>query len=423
MFTSLSHLSCLLSAAITYSFFEGCLKKKDMKKIRKYSRAASLLLAPLLLVSMVACSSQDVKAETADIVATTEATDNKQSIMLALLLDTSNSMDGLIEQAKSQLWTIVNELAEAKCADGTAPDIKIALYEYGNDNLSMQEGYIRMVSPLTDDLDEISGKLFSLKTKGGAEFCGHVIQTSLNQLNWSTSDADLKMIFIAGNEGFDQGGVSYKMACRVANEQDVVVNTIFCGNYNEGIRTHWKDGAQLTDGNYMSIEQDKKTVYVATPYDDRIDQLNIDLNNTYIYYGSQGRSKKAAQEREDNNASSYSQANKVKRIVSKSSGVYKTHSWDLVAADKKGNINFNEIEDSTLPEEIQGKTVAEKEAFVAEKAKERETIQKEIQSLNVQRQSFIKENKPKTEEATLDEALISSIKEKAKGKRIVFEKK
>jgi hypothetical protein len=37
-----------------------------------------------------------------------------QTIMLALLLDTSNSMDGLIDQAKSQLWKIVNELASCK---------------------------------------------------------------------------------------------------------------------------------------------------------------------------------------------------------------------------------------------------------------------------------------------------------------------
>src|SRR6187455_33691 len=63
-----------------------------------------------------------------------------QSIMLALLLDTSNSMDGLIEQAKSQLWKIVNELAAAKCGDGTQPSIKIALYEYGNDGLPPSEG-------------------------------------------------------------------------------------------------------------------------------------------------------------------------------------------------------------------------------------------------------------------------------------------
>src|SRR5688572_16962107 len=60
---------------------------------------------------------------------------DEQAIMLALLLDTSNSMDGLIDQAKSQLWKIVNELSMAKCYDGRKPRIKIALYEYGNDAL------------------------------------------------------------------------------------------------------------------------------------------------------------------------------------------------------------------------------------------------------------------------------------------------
>src|SRR5260221_14060431 len=93
-----------------------------------------------------------------------------QTIMIALLLDTSNSMDGLIDQTKSQLWKIVNEVAAAKSGDGKQPNIKIALYEYGNDGLSSNEGFIRQVSPLTEDLDVISVKLFSLTTNGGNEF-------------------------------------------------------------------------------------------------------------------------------------------------------------------------------------------------------------------------------------------------------------
>src|SRR5215217_6555899 len=76
-----------------------------------------------------------------------------QTIMIALLLDTSNSMDGLIDQAKSQLWKIVNEVAAAKSGDGKQPKIKIALYEYGNDGLPASEGHIRQVSALTEDLD------------------------------------------------------------------------------------------------------------------------------------------------------------------------------------------------------------------------------------------------------------------------------
>ena len=35
-------------------------------------------------------------------------------IQIAILLDTSNSMDGLISQAKTHLWTIVNEFVAAR---------------------------------------------------------------------------------------------------------------------------------------------------------------------------------------------------------------------------------------------------------------------------------------------------------------------
>ncbi|NNC69893.1 MAG: hypothetical protein HKN90_03620, partial [Flavobacteriaceae bacterium] len=54
----------------------------------------------------------------------------KNTIKVALLLDTSNSMDGLINQAKTQLWEIVNELSYAKC-EHEDPNLEIALYEYG----------------------------------------------------------------------------------------------------------------------------------------------------------------------------------------------------------------------------------------------------------------------------------------------------
>ena len=158
----------------------------------------------------------------------------KNTIKVALLLDTSNSMDGLINQAKTQLWEIVNELSYAKC-ENQDPDLQIALYEYGNDNLSSREGYIRQVLGFSSDLDEISEKLFALRTNGGSEFCGEVIQTSLKQLEWGSNKNDLKLIFIAGNEPFTQGNIHYKDAAALANEEGVVVNTIFCGNYSTGV--------------------------------------------------------------------------------------------------------------------------------------------------------------------------------------------
>lgn len=344
-----------------------------------------------------------------------------QQIMLALLLDTSNSMDGLIEQAKSQLWKIVNELAAAKCDDGARPKIKIALYEYGNDGLPDSEGYIRQVSGLTDDLDVISEKLFALSTNGGSEFCGQVIRTSLSQLAWTTSDADLKMIFIAGNEPFTQGEIPYRVACAAAKEKGVVVNTIYCGDFNEGIQTHWKDGADLTGGSYMSIEQNRKTVYISTPFDKQIDACNERLNKTYIYYGASGEEKKAAQATQDKNAESYGMANKVERAVSKSSHAYTNSSWDLVDAAKEDEGVISSAPAAQLPQEMQGMSTEQRKNYVNQKSAERAKIQREIQELNKKRQAYIAAQPKTSDDNLLDGAMIKAIREKAKGKNLVWE--
>ncbi|MDN5481331.1 MAG: hypothetical protein L0G30_07090, partial [Chryseobacterium sp.] len=114
----------------------------------------------------------------------TPAKDNK--IQVALLLDTSNSMDGLIDQAKSRLWNIVNTLTTLKY-NGQAPQIEIALYEYGNDGIR-DDNYIRQVTPLTQDLDLVSEKLFALRTNGGSEYCGAVIRDASMNLNWDGNE-------------------------------------------------------------------------------------------------------------------------------------------------------------------------------------------------------------------------------------------
>lgn len=387
-----------------------------MKTIRTLTnRAAKIIFSLLTLLTLTYCH----PAKSEKLNAGKPAASGDQSIMLALLLDTSNSMDGLIDQAKSQLWKIVNELSAAKCVDGARPNIKIALYEYGNDGLPASEGYVRLVSPLTDDLDLISERLFGLTTNGGEEYCGHVIKTSLTQLAWSSSKADLKMIFIAGNEPFTQGEVPFRTACALAQGKDVVVNTIFCGNFTEGMNTSWKSGADLTGGTYMSIEQNQKTVYVATPYDEKIDAMNAQLNNTYVYYGKSGASKKEQQEIQDKNAESYSRSNKVERTVSKSSHLYKNSQWDLVDASKDSEKIIEETKEDDLPKEMKGMDVSQRKLYISTKATERKKIQAEINSLNKLRQEFIQANTPTGDKKSmLDATMIKAVKDQAKTKNL-----
>ena len=346
-------------------------------------------------------------------------TTKNQTIKVALLLDTSSSMDGLINQAKAQLWDIVNELSYAKC-DDESPDLKIALFEYGNSRLTSKSGYIKMITAFTSDLDEISEHLFSLTTSGGSEFCGQVIDNAVKKLDWGDNKKDLKMVFIAGNEPFTQGEVNFKDAITNAKENDITINTIFCGDYNQGISGSWKEGATLGNGDYMTINHNKNIVHIITPYDDEIIILNKKLNKTYIYYGRQGVSKYNKQAMQDSNANELDEVVAVKRAVTKSSKLYENSSWDLVDAAKKKEIKYDEIKKSQLPEALKNKSAEEIKAYVLKKSKEREDIQQKIQELNKKRKVYVAQKQQKTKKNELESALINAIKKQAKKKNYVW---
>jgi hypothetical protein len=348
--------------------------------------------------------------------------EDNNKIQVALLLDTSNSMDGLIDQAKSRLWNIVNTLTTLKYS-GKAPDIEIALYEYGNDGLEQQSNYIRQVTPLTSDLDLISEKLFALKTNGGNEYCGAVIQDATKKLQWGAATNNMKLIYIAGNEAFNQGGINYKEAISDAMKNDIYVNTIFCGSSMEGINTFWKDGADYGKGKYFNIDSNRSIQYVSTPYDDQISKCNVKINTTYIGYGSKGSSKKMNQETQDKNAQGVSSANYAERAVSKSKAVYKNESWDLVDRVKQDPKAITKIKKEELPAELQNKSNAELEVIVTQKTKERETIQKEIGELAKKRQQYIDAEAKKTKsQDDLGKAINTSIVALAKVKGYTVEK-
>ena len=350
----------------------------------------------------------------------TERRHPSKKIKLALLLDTSGSMEGLIEQAKSQLWMMVNELAEAKC-DNLRPALEIALYEYGNDGLSESKGFIRMVTALTEDLDKLSEDLFALTTNGGSEYCGEVIHTSLNELQWSESSEDLQLIFIAGNEPFTQGPISYKTACKQAAQNHVTINTIFCGSFQEGINTFWKDGAILTGGDYMSIDHNSRTVYIESPYDQKIAALNEQLNDTYVSYGSQGTFSKVKQLEQDKNARNYGLQNSVSRAITKSKHVYKNSKWDLVDAMEEDEESLEKLKESDFNEEMKGMSQEERKAYILKKSKERNKIKSQITELGNKRKKYVaQQQRTKAKDSSLDNAMISAIIKQAKAKNFTF---
>lgn len=346
-------------------------------------------------------------------------------IQLAILLDTSGSMEGLIDQARSQIWSIVNEFATAE-QNGVKPELQVALFHYGNDSLPPQEGFVQMLLPLTTDLDAVSEKLFALTTNGGSEYCGWVIGSAVESLAWSESESDLRVIVIAGNEGFDQGADQrpYQKTIEAAVRKGIIVNTIFCGDDEQGRRTGWYDGAILGEGRYGSIDQDAVAVHIPAPQDTALLELNTRLNATYLAFGAAGAAMRERQVAQDANASRAGQPAAAARIQAKAGALYSNTLWDLVDAYKERTINLDDLKDDELPEELRGKSIEEKKAIIEKKAAERAEVQKQIQELAQAREAFIARKRREMAEqgSLLESALLAALKEQAQAKNFRFAK-
>ena len=342
---------------------------------------------------------------------------NMPIIQVALLIDTSGSMQGLIEQAKVQLWSIVSELAKAR-KDGFTPEFHVALYEYGKSSLPATEGFIRQILPFTNDLDKLSEQLFPLRTNGGLEYCGMVIKRAADELSWENSPSALKLIFVAGNEPFTQGDIDYKESCAAAAAMDISVNTIHCGSLEEGIRGAWDKGAQVGKGSYFHIDHNRAGIAaIAAPQDAEIIKLNSALNATYLAYGQEGKKRQELQTAIDGTLSVLAgPAGAADRAAAKATGLYRNDAWDLLDAVTNNAVKLDEVKTEELPEIMQTMTLEEKTAYLATMLAERKTVQQQINALNLERNAFLEEEMKKlgnAGEQTLKEAALEAIRTQA----------
>jgi hypothetical protein len=293
------------------------------------------------------------------------------------------------------------------------------LYEYGRSTNDLKAGYVKQIAPFSSDLDNLSQQLFKLTTNGGGEYCGHVIYTSLNELNWDTASSNYKVIFIAGNEDFLQGDISYTQSCIEAKKKGVIVNTIYCGPKEMGFREHWNLGSECGNGSFSNIDQNAKEEYIPTPYDSALFVLNNKLNRTYLTYGY-GYYNLQTQAKVDEINFNAGKPGAAKRVAVKANKqLYNNSTWDLVDAFDEDSVGFiKKVDLKTLPDSLKNKSREELEKIIKEKTAERTVIQKEILNLSSQRENYIAAEKAKNANSnktiTLETEVEKIIKEQVK---------
>ena len=264
--------------------------------------------------------------------------DGSEIINLAICLDTSGSMKGLIDAARTKLWEIVNDLALAE----PTPDLRVALLTYGNNGHDPARGWVHVQTDFTTDLDLVS----ALSTDGGDEYVGRVVHLATKELSWHPSTDALKLVIVAGNESADQDQeVSFRDACRNAIGREIMVNAIYCGNPADEIAPTWREVAMLADGKFASIDQNEGTIVIATPFDDELARLSTEVNGTYVAWTADGKQAQEQQWVQDANAANLNSAACAGRAMTKGSAAAYRCAWDLVASSRETSFDWGALVD------------------------------------------------------------------------------
>lgn len=323
--------------------------------------------------------------------ATAQEVDAPESprVEVAFVLDTTGSMSGLIEGAKTKIWDIANLIISAE----PTPDIRFGLVGYRD----VGDEYVTRVFDLTDDIDAIYTDLYGFVAGGGGdtpESVNQALHEAVTELSWSTGDDVLRIIFLVGDApphmDYAQD-VPYTDTVARATELGIIVNTIQCGNM-AGTEPVWTEIASLGGGEYASIGQTGDVVVIATPFDDDLTRLNRELGGTIIGYGTaDDRDMVTGYQALSEESAPTATADRLS--FNRGAGVVAGGGNDLIDNILAGEVSLDELEEDSLPAILQEMTEEERNTYIQEQMAEREQIQAEIDELLEQRRSYLDEER------------------------------
>jgi Mg-chelatase subunit ChlD len=306
-------------------------------------------------------------------------------VEVVFCLDTTGSMGGLIDAAKQKIWSIATQIASGK----PTPHVKIGLVAYRDRG----DEYVTKVFDLTDNLDEVYTHLMEFRAAGGGDFPESVeraLHESVTKISWSKDKKTLKIIFLVGDASPKQyaDDVRYQETCKRAVTNDLIINTIQCGDHPE-TKKYWQDICRLAEGSYVQIDaKGGPVVIVATPFDAELAKINTELSKTTLVFGDKRTQEKGAAQKEVNaKLAAPAAADRASFYGYAGRGA----SYDLLENIKKGDVKLEKLKKEELPPELQNLTLPQQKAFLDKLDKERTELTARAKELATKRAAFIVE--------------------------------
>jgi von Willebrand factor type A domain-containing protein len=194
----------------------------------------------------------------------------KSDVQVVLILDTSSSMDGLLAQARTQIWEIIAGLQEDE--NGKPRTIAVALYRYGSNRAPEQDGYLECLAPLSLDHEAVVEALKWLGAGGEKEYATMAVLAALKEQPWDLSPTIPKVIVVVGNENFFQGDNKFEEVLQIAKEKKIKLLPVYCvgKTASKSALSSWRRAANLADAELEVIDPNQVVANLETPIDKKI---------------------------------------------------------------------------------------------------------------------------------------------------------
>lgn len=345
----------------------------------------------------------------------------KPRIEVCFVLDTTGSMSGLIEGAKQKIWSIANEIVAAK----PTPVVKFGLVAYRDRG----DDYVTKRTGLTDDIDAIYADLRKLSAQGGGDWpesVNEALHEAVHKIEWSADRSVLKIIYLVGDAPPHtdyQDGPTYPDVCAAAAKRDLIINTVQCGNAAD-TRTVWTEIARRSEGQYVALAQTGNMIAIATPFDEPLAKLNVEIGKTLVPWGAPAAQAAVLAKQQTIELSAFSVAADRLSYNAKSGGKAVQGTGELLDEMKEGKIKLSEVRRDQLPTDLQKLSESELQAKLEATSAQRTKLQEQIADLAKQREAFVAtEQKRLAAEGkgdAFDSKVAEILREQAKKKGIKY---
>ena len=334
---------------------------------------------------------------------------------IVFCLDLSGSTNGIVDRMRNHIWDYVNVFSGSfPKADFRFGFVGFARPSFGKDNY-----YVKVISDLTHDFEGLTHELLKLRTQieKGDQYVGAALKVCAGNISWNERTDAIKIIFLGGNGVVLTGGEHYSKAVQACVAKGIIINCVYLiNNPIMGEQAGWEDIANLGGGKYTSMQVKFEYYENLGGFNmDRLMSLNKKLNETYLYYGTQGKERWKMQRADDESIFKANTEGYRYRLQFRISDLYlnKNSEWDLVDLHTRNPLAIETVDRASLPDTLKYMTDSDLRANVIFNKYKRKKIIADIKQVLAEKEQLVKDKNLETEKnmKTFDITTIAWLRE------------